>query len=215
MDVGGPSTGTGSDKAGTPSASSGVPNQTTRANTDMIEILQDSVHAMLSEDREVRWNAAIKLNAVVEREKEKGRQGGKEDSSIATPIVTTGVPNAVQVPTQVAYVRTESAIRKPRTGAGVTKKKKTVARNLRSGSEQKVKAKGGMEKGMGGQIIPTTATEAMEPPPTKTSPEVLHGQRRRSMRIIELVEKAAREKGEPAAAGLDKGKEVVGGGFRG
>ena len=106
---------------------------------------------------------------------------------------------------------TESTILKPRTGAGVTKKK-TVVRSLRSGGVGGVKAKGGM----GGCVVPTTATdEGMAPPPTKTSPEVLHGQRRRSLRIIESTKKAASEKGESAATGLDKGKEVVRGGFRG
>ena len=116
-----------------------------------------------------------------------------------------------------ATVKTESTILKPRAGAGVMKK--TAVRSFRSGTAEKAKAKGGMEKGMespGQSIIPTTATdEATEPPLTKTSPEALHGQRRRSMRIIESIEKSAREKGESSAAGLAKEKEIVGGGYRG
>ncbi|PUU81116.1 hypothetical protein B9Z19DRAFT_1077884 [Tuber borchii] len=326
MDAGGPSTAAGSYNAGSPSESSATtihPSQTIRTNTDKIEILYDCLLTMLTEDWEARWDAAIKLNAVINREKkkEKGKGKEKEDGNIFTPTITDAAPNAAQVPTQhVAhqtplrplgivgrpppspnmrrkittadevntphaspcevlqssrrrsmriigsaqkpendkfaviataqeeefaltspaegtvqgfrsqmaskteakardergkYVKTESTILKPRAGAGVMKR--TAVTSFRSGIVEKAKAKGGMEKGTDSQsIIPTTAIEeAMEPPFTETSPEVLHGQRRRSMRIIESIEKSAQEKGESTAAGLAKGKEIVGGGSRG
>ena len=107
-----------------------------------------------------------------------------------------------------AAIMANSPILKPKAGAGVTKK--TISRDSRGRIVGKAKGNGGVEK-IKSTAAATTTDKATEEPRTRDPPEVLRP-RRRSMRIIESMKKAAREEGESAVVTPVEGRKVSGAG---
>ena len=117
-----------------------------------------------------------------------------------------------------ATIKINSPILKPRAGAGVTKK--TPVGSLRSRIEEKKgKPKGEIEKRDQGESITATTTttitdQVTEPPRSRAPCEVLRGPQRRSMRIMESMQKLATEEGESTRTALVEGKKLAGGGSK-
>ena len=113
-----------------------------------------------------------------------------------------------------AAIDGKSAILRPRAGAGITKK--TVARDMKSRIVAGAKRSIEMAKEVENQsITPATTTDkVIDAPRARTSPEVLHNAQRRSMRVIELMQKSALKERESAEGALVEGKKIAEAGSR-
>jgi len=125
-------------------------------------------------------------------------------------VIVDRVSEAAMEKGKEVTIKGKSQVLKPRAGGGV--KKKGIVAGLSGRIRKHSKTSGGMGKEMENQSIapPTTTDKAMEALHTRASHQVLHGPRRRSMRIIESMQKSAPEEGGSAAANLVKEKEIVG-----
>jgi len=149
--------------------------------------------------------------------------GQEEEPALAAPIgkvIVEGPSGQVAQKTKAkadmgkekkAAVKIKCPILKPKAGAGVTKK--AVAKGLRDGIEQKVKARDRVERGK--SITAATTTDgATEMPQFRAPPKVLPPQRQ-SMRITESMQKSAQEEGESSVAARAKREKAPGAGLRG
>ena len=130
----------------------------------------------------------------------------RAEARVATEKEKEGPVNAV--------IKANSPALKPRAGAGVTKKK-AIAGDSKGRSVEKAKGKGEMEKGVEDQSIisTTTADKVTERPRTRAPPKVLRPQRR-SVRIMESMQKSALKERESAEGTLVEGRKVAEAGSR-
>jgi len=112
-----------------------------------------------------------------------------------------------------ATIKIKCPILKPKAGAGVVKR--AVVRGLRGRFVEK--AKGSVEMGKeveNRSIAPSTTTDKVTGThPARNPSEVLHGPQRRSMRIIESMQKSARRGKETAVDALAEGEIGEGNGL--
>ena len=102
-----------------------------------------------------------------------------------------------------ATIKVNSQLLKPRAGAGITKK-------------TAVKPKGKMEKGFESKSISaaTTSHKVTGPHRSRAPCKVLRSPQRRSVRILESMQKSGREEGKSAVAALVEGRKVAEAGSR-
>jgi len=169
------------------------PGQTTEASTEIKDALGDCILAIKKNDLEAKWDAIIKLDQVIKKEKKheeegKGREEKKmvmatdmqkkeqkekekEDDNITTTAVTTVAPTKTQIPA-------------PETAHQTSPGPLGVERNPTPSpiTHQKI----------------TTTSKVRKAPRAKTPGEMLQRSRRRSLRITESSQKSGQ--GKPAVA---------------
>ncbi|PUU82830.1 hypothetical protein B9Z19DRAFT_1120098 [Tuber borchii] len=193
MNANTPNTTTPSYNAEAPMASSKAmvtsPRLATKPNMEHLYALNNCFLAILGKKSSARWNATVKLNEVIKKEKKmvmemkKQRKEEKEDDNITTTAVTTVAPTASQILVpQVAHQTSPGPLGTAKSSTPMPAINRKVA----------------------------TTDKVKKAPRSKTPRKILQRSQHRSMRTTELAQKSGQGRLTVASTAPEEGAAMTG-----